>query len=309
MQCCAAPPQCNTRPAARSGGQSHVLQRCVVCRAELVPYAEINTAHLQEPFFQPQLRTRLPALVYRTCRDCGSIWACDARRDATVLRRCYEASSATYWAHLSADRRLFAKVSALLERHAPGRLLCDVGCGDGKLLVWLPSKWIKHGLEPAPAAVQLCRPAGLAVELGTPSHTRHRGEFDAITCIDTLEHMLDPAAELAGMAAMLRPGGVLLVATGDARAWTARLAADSWEYLHCVGHVSVLSRTAVRRLLTDAGLVVAAHSGLSHSGGVSVPVWFADFLRNYRRGLRGRKFRRMPYCRDHQLALARKPAG
>ncbi|HOO18289.1 MAG TPA: class I SAM-dependent methyltransferase [Phycisphaerae bacterium] len=237
------------------------------------------------------------------------MWACDARRDPELLARCYAASPQGYWTNLRNDERMHARIAALLERFAGGRQLCDVGCGDGRLLMALRTRWRVHGLEAAPAAVKLCRAKDLDVEFGTPANSDRVGAYDAVTCVDTLEHMLDPVAELSGMAAMLRAGGVLLAITGDARSWTARLSGAAWEYLHCVGHISVLSRAGLCRMLTGAGLSVLTQRGLGHSASVGIRAWAAVWLGNLWRRFRGYRSRRVPYCHDHQLVIARKPAG
>ena len=82
------------------------------------------------------------------------MWACDARRDPELLARCYAASPQGYWTNLRNDVRMHARIAALLERFAGGRQLCDVGCGDGRLLMALRTRWRVHGLEAAPAAVE-----------------------------------------------------------------------------------------------------------------------------------------------------------
>ena len=128
---------------------------------------------------------------------------------------------------------------------------------------------------------------------------------DVITCIDTLEHMLDPRAELEAMMRMLRPEGILLILTGDAGTWTARLAGPWWEYLHCVGHVSVLSRRALLTYLTRAGLKVIRQETVSHFAGVKPGPWLLELARNYWRRARGYGYRHLRYCRDHQIIIAR----
>ena len=49
------------------------------------------------------------------------------------------------------------------------------------------------------------------------------------------------------MVQMLRPGGTLAVFTGRADATVSCLAGPLWYYLHCVGHVTVFSRDALRQ--------------------------------------------------------------
>jgi 2-polyprenyl-6-hydroxyphenyl methylase/3-demethylubiquinone-9 3-methyltransferase len=41
----------------------------------------------------------------------------------------------------------------------------------------------------------------------------HPGEFDLATCMEMLEHVPDPAASLAALATLVRPGGDIIVST------------------------------------------------------------------------------------------------
>ncbi len=281
---------------------------CALCNVSLRPYALIAACYLDEAFYTPELRSRVPELCYGRCRGCGAIWATDARRNEGLLAEIYAGLPAEYWTNLSGHQPSFERWDGLLQRFAPGRLLCDVGCGDGKFLEGISKRWERHGLEPGRAAAALCRSRGLDVTVGTPLTTDGVNTYDVVTCIDTIEHTLDPRVELDAMAGMLRPGGVLLVLTGDASAWTARLPGSWWEYLHCVGHVSVLSRRALLTLLRRAGLEVLQDQTISHHASVPLGRWLWELGRNHWRRARGyRRYRRMHYHRDHQLVLARKP--
>ena len=106
---------------------------------------------------------------------------------------------------------------------------------------------------------------------------------------------------------MLRPGGTLAVFTGRADAPLACLAGPLWYYLHCVGHVTVLSRTALCQLLERAGLANVELRRVEHQGAVGAPKWLARVAGNAARVLLGRQPTGMHYLRDHQLALATKP--
>lgn len=295
-----------TSAGAQAAGAFPTLRACPVCGPDLLPWAEIPSRYVREAFFTDELRALVPALSFGACPQCRSIWATDRRRDAELLNRIYTQLPYEYWTRFSCDARLYRHVDDLLHRFAPGRVLCDVGCGDGKLLQSVSERWEKHGIEPGRAAAKLCRAQGFIVTVGTPCTTIDETTYDAITCIDTLEHMRDPGAELAAMAAMLRPGGVLLIYTGDPAAWSARLAGRWWEYLHCVGHISVLSRRAITQLAARCGLSVIHRERLGHGAGASPAVWLRGYITNVYRGLRGCRYVRLPYCRDHQLFVARK---
>lgn len=281
---------------------------CALCGDTLRSYASIPARYLGEAFYTAELQRRVPELRYGRCAGCGSIWATDARLDERLLARIYAGLPPEYWTNLSGHPPSFEHWDGLLQRFARGQVLCDIGCGDGKFLEGISRRWEKHGLDPGLEAAMFCRRRGLDVRAGTPRSADAPSTCDVVTCIDTIEHMLDPAAELDAMVSMLRPGGVLLVLTGDASAQTARLSGGWWEYLHCVGHVSVLSRQALLTLLSRAGLELLHQESVNHHAGVSLGRWLWELGRNHWRRVRGhRRYRRMHYHSDHQLAIARKP--
>ncbi len=103
-----------------------------------------------------------------------------------------------------------------------GAKVLDVGCGGGLLsealaqagadvtAIDLSPDLIKvaklHGLESGVAVDYRVQPVeALAVE--SP------GSFDAITCMEMLEHVPDPGAILQACATLLKPGGRLFVST------------------------------------------------------------------------------------------------
>jgi 2-polyprenyl-3-methyl-5-hydroxy-6-metoxy-1,4-benzoquinol methylase len=94
-------------------------------------------------------------------------------------------------------------------------ILLDVGCGDGAFLLEMQAAgWSVVGIEPNADAVALARGAGLDVRSGVleremfPAHA-----FDAITLMGVLELLHDPVETLKMCRNLLRPGGVLAVAT------------------------------------------------------------------------------------------------
>jgi len=109
----------------------------------------------------------------------------------------------------------------------------DVGCWDGRTLLELPRHWDCVGVEPNPHAVQAAEAAGLDVRQGViESADVEEKRWDLVTMLDVAEHLVDPDAAFRRVAELLAPGGLLLVLTGDASSWGARLFGEDWYYLH-----------------------------------------------------------------------------
>ncbi len=103
-----------------------------------------------------------------------------------------------------------------------GAKVLDVGCGGGLLSEFMAKAGADvTGIDLAPELVKIARLHGL--ESGVEVDYREQsvetlaadeaGSFDAVTCMEMLEHVPDPAAILSACAALLKPGGRLFVST------------------------------------------------------------------------------------------------
>lgn len=136
-----------------------------------------------------------------------------------------------------------------------GRLL-DAGCGTGLFLEAAAARgWNAVGVDPARAAMVAASARGLRVihgHLDDPS--LQEGSFDAVTALQVVEHLPDPRVFLARCARLLRPGGVLLVATPNPLSWLARATRENFSYWIPPTHVAWYPPPALRRLVSGAGL-------------------------------------------------------
>jgi 2-polyprenyl-6-hydroxyphenyl methylase/3-demethylubiquinone-9 3-methyltransferase len=128
------------------------------------------------------------------------------------------------------------------DRAAPcpfaGLRILDVGCGGGLLAEPLARLGAAvTGLDPAPAALEAARAhaagAGLAIDYreGIAEDLARRGErFDAVVASEVIEHVPDPAAFLATLAALACPGGLVLLTTLNrtAKSFAAAILGAEW---------------------------------------------------------------------------------
>ncbi len=129
----------------------------------------------------------------------------------------------------------------------------DYGCGVGGLVQYLRS----HGVPDAVGFEQGWSVERLA-EKGIP-HLQPQdlpelaGTFDVITAIEVIEHAIDPLGELRRMRALLKPGGILFLTTGNAEPYRHKL--SEWRYIMPEVHISLFEPRTLALALGKAGFV------------------------------------------------------
>lgn len=281
---------------------------CRICNAETVPFVRIPTAGLDEPFLDVTLRKQLPELELRRCAECGCLWANDARQDERTLRDAYERVDAAYFDAHPDDRRyvqFYSGLEEFVKQHTSGRTILDVGCGDGVFLSCMSNEWSKRGLEPSASGARLAQKKNLDVTHATLDTAPQGYEADVVSALDVIEHVIDPHQFVESFKRHLRPGGVVLLLTGDADSYPAKVAGPQWSYLRWCGHISVFSQSGLRRLLESHGFEVLAWSRCEHPSSPGGLAWWRVHLLEPARRMLGRNRSWYPFWRDHQMLVAR----
>lgn len=137
-----------------------------------------------------------------------------------------------------------------------GRVL-DVGCGSGDILNELRRlRWRVEGVDPDPQAVRLAaRNYGLDVEVGTVETRDYPPDhFDAVIASHVIEHVYDPVSFLKECWRVLRPGGILVIATPNADSLGHLLFGPDWRVLEPPRHLTVFSSGTLSRAASQAGI-------------------------------------------------------
>jgi SAM-dependent methyltransferase len=176
------------------------------------------------------LRDKLEAVAEETRAVRGSL-AAAAPAPAVAAAAARAAAGSTYAAFENRHRgsreeirRRLAEYAGLLAGSAP---VVDLGCGRGELLEQLRERGVAaRGVEGSAHAARECRERGLdVVEGDLVDFLRAQGDrsLGAVFAAQVAEHL--PPAVLAAMLAeahrALRPGGLLLLETVNARSVTA----------------------------------------------------------------------------------------
>ena len=104
----------------------------------------------------------------------------------------------------------------------PGKKVIDVGCGGGLLSEGMARRGaevtgIDLGEAPLAVAQLHAEKSGVEVEyLKVPAEdiaAERAGQYDAVTCLEMLEHVPDPSSVIRACATLVKPGGQVFFST------------------------------------------------------------------------------------------------
>jgi 2-polyprenyl-6-hydroxyphenyl methylase/3-demethylubiquinone-9 3-methyltransferase len=104
----------------------------------------------------------------------------------------------------------------------PGKKVIDIGCGGGLVAEGMARRGatvtgIDLGEAPLAVARLHAEKEGINVEyLNIPAESiadERAGQYDAVTCLEMLEHVPDPASVIAACARLVKPGGQVFFST------------------------------------------------------------------------------------------------
>lgn len=261
------PPSERPAPAPAAPGFLPARRECGWCGSKsLEPFLDRPPFHLD------------------SCRACG-VASVNPQPDADLLAEHYpkgyyatDADSPAVRAHLRWKRYDVRRLRPHVARLAPGRWL-DVGCGIGGALVAARAVGFEvEGIELSAEAARFGEKFfGVRIRPGTlDDYSTAADSYSVISLFHVLEHLRDPAGEIERLAAMLRPGGVLVIESPALDSETARLFGGRWFHLEVPRHLFHFTAGAVARRMEEVGLRTERLG--SHHGAHSAASWFGSLF-------------------------------
>ncbi|MEK7533143.1 MAG: class I SAM-dependent methyltransferase [Patescibacteria group bacterium] len=224
--------------------------RCLLCRIPLEKYLHKNGFWIY----------RCP-----TCHLCET----DLKREYTAFvkefysRGYYEGDpTRSAYADYELDKPLIVrnmqKFLSFIGKIKPKGVLLDVGCAFGYVVeLSLKRGYDAYGFDPSTfAAGKAGKLVGTdRIQEGTIQDAEYpKASFDVITMFDVFEHLQDPFADMKKLEALLKPDGIIIIATGDTQSTAAKVLKRRWTFFIPPQHIFFFHRKNVTTLLRQAGL-------------------------------------------------------
>jgi SAM-dependent methyltransferase len=156
---------------------------------------------------------------------------------------------------LAQEDRLRKEVAVIEPFRRLNRML-EVGAGRGWFLsVAAQSGWETWAVEINRDAVEHLRSKGIhriivdtAEDFGASA-----GSMDVVKMWDVIEHLQSPRKALTNIHRVLRPGGLLRLATTNFASLSRWVNGPEWVYLNGADHIFLFEPSTVSRLLTQCG--------------------------------------------------------
>ncbi len=218
----------------------------------------------------PRVRFKKAGFRFGECERCGLLYIPEVLKDNIHFREDFydEAGLNEYEplrdASVRGERmgRLIRHIRRVFGEKKDVSIL-DVGCGKGWHLDYLRWKGYSsvRGIEVNASAARAARARGLAVDEGF-LETRHYADasWDVVYMDQVVEHLEEPAALLAEVHRILKPGGFLWASVPNIRAWHIlfRLK-ERHRHFDGRGHLNYYTRATLAKTLEKEGFRVESN--------------------------------------------------
>lgn len=253
---------CNAQPAPAKQAGNAVGVSCPDCNAgEAAWIGAIPDAF---EFAGTALDSPLPGGSLYRCEVCGLHWR-HPQPAKSELDALYRKGAASSWQYHPVKRRDWQLASTIIRKHDEVATVLDVGCFDGRFLDHLGNRYRRSGIEVHPLAAEHAAAKGIEIvgrdfsDLDT-LHT----PFDAVVAMDVIEHVGSPKTFLASLAQATRPGGLIILSTGNTATTPWQIMGGMYWYCSIAEHISFINPRWCEYAAAELGLTIEDLVTFSH---------------------------------------------
>lgn len=208
----------------------------------------------------------------------GGLWRCPSclllfrwprpRRDQ--LAALYSLAEGEVWQYRDTEREDWLIARSLVTRLPQGSTVLDVGCFDGAFFAPLIESYNCIGIELNKLAAERARSRGVTIighDLWAFNDLPEDGLADCVTSFDVIEHVDEPRGFLQFCVRAVRPGGLVIIATGNSDCIWFRLFRNRYWYVSIPEHLSFVGQNWITRAAGNCGLVLEWVAEICHRKG------------------------------------------
>lgn len=205
------------------------------------------------------------ALPINDCQSCNHQFAIPENIDSHILETYdddyFFGDGAGYENYLDESRLLIARgeyYGTILAKHINVGSVVDVGSAAGFLLKGMANKgWAGLGVEPNQRLVKYAQESlGIHSICSSFESFAAERQFDAVSMIQVISHVVNAKQAIVKAAELLIPGGLLLIETWDRSSWTARLLGRRWHEYSPPSVLHWFTRARLTQLISEHGFTI-----------------------------------------------------
>jgi hypothetical protein len=218
-------------------------------------------------FGAEKLPTPRSGIQLYACMRCGLVYKSPVP-DAAFLSGLFERQMGSKWL----EPHDYADEVAALRLHCgrPDFDLLDIGAAGGDLLAACAAAGVqgrRSALDVAsyPGMERALNGEFIRGFLDSPSLAWSGEPYDVVTAFDVLEHLNRPFDAFANLRALVKPGGLVVIETGDADSeWPARYGVRRWWYARLIEHHVFWSRRALQHCAAGQDMEILEWQEVRH---------------------------------------------
>lgn len=147
------------------------------------------------------------------------------------------------------------RILKLIEDYCQQGRILDIGIGTGLFLQLAKMHgWDCYGIDISEYAISRLKMHGFKILKGEFRNSRFKNNFfDVINMRHSLEHIKDPQEALRKAYQILKPGGILCIATPNSFGIHAKLSGKYWPHLSIPYHLHFFSKKTLSDLVEGMG--------------------------------------------------------
>lgn len=204
----------------------------------------------------------------------GCLWRCGTcylafrwpRGTKAELDELYVGGATDSWESSEKDRRDWQIAAEWLRQELPENAsILDIGCFDGGFLAGLSGRYRRYGIEIHSGARARAEVNGISIVGRDFADSALPADFvDCVTAFDVIEHVHHPADFLERCARIVRPGGLVILSSGNTDALSFRFMGAAYWYCAIAEHLSFISPRWIEYAVKPSGLMLKKQMSFSH---------------------------------------------